>query len=388
MHGTHNPVAHESVARPSGWMYRGFKIGRHELWYASPKVQLFMVAMVCFLCPGMFNAMTGMGGGGQLSTQASDDANTALYSTFAVVGFFAGTVTNRLGIKLTLSLGGIGYCIYSASFLSYSHNQNMGFVIFAGAFLGVCAGLLWAAQGAIMMSYPPEQYKGRYISWFWIVFNLGAVVGSLIPLGQNVQNHSGPVTDGTYAAFIVLMLLGALLALGLCNADRVQREDGSHVILMKHPSWKSEFLGLWETMAMDPWVVLLFPMFFASNVFYTYQTNDMNAGYFNTRTRALNNVLYWTAQIFGAIIFGYALDVAKVRRSLRAKVALGTLFVLTFVVWGGGWAWQKNNATREQVGATGYVLIDWEDGSRFLGPMFLYLFYGFFDAAWQTTTYW
>ena len=34
--------------------------------------------------------------------------------------------------------------------------------------------------GAIMMSYPLEQSKGRYISWFWMIFNLGAVIGSLV----------------------------------------------------------------------------------------------------------------------------------------------------------------------------------------------------------------
>jgi MFS family permease len=168
------------VARPPGWKYKGFRLFGRELWYASPKVQLFMVAMVCFLCPGMFNALNGMGGGGQLSTKASDDANTAVYSTFAVVGFFAGTFANKLGLRLTLSLGGIGYCVYAASFLSYSHNKNRGFVIFAGSLLGVCAGLLWTAQGAIMMSYPPEKSKGRYISWFWMIFNLGAVIGSLV----------------------------------------------------------------------------------------------------------------------------------------------------------------------------------------------------------------
>jgi len=53
-------------------------------------------------------------------------------------------------------------------------------VIFAGALLGVCAGLLWTAQGAIMMSYPTEDLKGRYISWFWMIFNLGAVIGGLV----------------------------------------------------------------------------------------------------------------------------------------------------------------------------------------------------------------
>ncbi|KAK7747831.1 hypothetical protein SLS53_001080 [Cytospora paraplurivora] len=393
---THSNTPGAPIARPAGWMYKGFKIGKTELWYASPKMQLFMVAMVCFLCPGMYNSLTGMGGGGQLDTQVQDNANTALYSTFAVVGFFSGTFANRLGIKLTLSLGGLGYCIYAASYLSYSHTENHGFVIFAGALLGVCAGLLWTGQGAIMMSYPPEHSKGRYISWFWIIFNLGAVIGSLIPLAQNINKISGPVTDGTYAAFIVLMFVGAILALFLCDADRVQREDGSHVILMKNPSWTSEIKGLWETMYLDPWIVLLFPMFFASNTFYTYQTNDMNAAHFNTRTRALNNLLYWLAQIFGAVIFGYALDFPKVRRSLRAKIDLIVLATLTFVIWGGGYAWQEKQATRGVVEATDangdstYTgLVDWTDGGqKYVAPMFLYMFYGFFDAAWQTSIYW
>ncbi|KAF4780714.1 major facilitator superfamily transporter [Colletotrichum scovillei] len=379
------------VPRPAGFMYRGFRIGGKELWYASPRIQLFMVSFVCFLCPGMFNALGGLGGGGQVSTKASNDANTALYSTFAVAAFFAGTFANRLGLRLTLSLGGLGYCIYAASFLSYSHNQNEGFVIFAGAFLGVCAGLLWTGQGAIMMSYPSEKEKGRYISWFWMIFNLGAVIGALIPLGQNINTTSrSTVTDGTYAAFIVLMLLGAILALFMCDVPKIIREDGSKVIVMKNPSWQSEFKGLWETLAQDPWIILLFPMFFTSNVFYTYQTNDMNAPHFNTRTRSLNNLLYWSSQIIGALIFGYALDFPKVRRSVRAKASYITLFVLTMAIWGGGYAWQKKQAPRGEIeGNLDYPTIDWTDGGEaYIGPMFLYMFYGFFDACWQTSIYW
>lgn len=97
----------------------------------------------------MFNAVSGMGGGGQIDQRPANDANTALYSTFAVVGFFAGSIANTLGLRLTLGLGGLGYSIYIASFLSYSHDHNYGFTVFAGAFLGVCAGLLWTAQGKI-----------------------------------------------------------------------------------------------------------------------------------------------------------------------------------------------------------------------------------------------
>ena len=167
-------------ARGDEWVYRTRRVGGIAVpAYASPPIQLGVVAFVCFLCPGMFNAVSGLGGGGQLDPTTANNANVALYSTFSVVGFFAGTVANRLGIKLTLSFGGFGYFLYIASFLSYNHNQNAGFPIFAGALLGVCAGLLWCAQGAIMMSYPPEASKGRYISWFWMIFNLGAVIGSL-----------------------------------------------------------------------------------------------------------------------------------------------------------------------------------------------------------------
>jgi len=108
--------------------------------------------------------------------------NTALYSAFAVFGFFGGTIVNRLGVKVTLAFGGIGYCLYAISLLVSVHASVRGFNIFAGAWLGICAGLLWTAQGTIMISYPTEGQKGRYFAWFWGIFNMGAVIGSLVSL--------------------------------------------------------------------------------------------------------------------------------------------------------------------------------------------------------------
>ena len=99
-----------------------------------------------------------------------------------MVGFLAGTIVNRLGVRYSIGFGGLGYSIYAGSLLASVHENVPGFNIFAGAFLGVCAGLLWTAQGAVMMSYPPEDKKGRYIATFWIIFNLGAVIGSLVRL--------------------------------------------------------------------------------------------------------------------------------------------------------------------------------------------------------------
>jgi MFS family permease len=379
-----------SIARPAGWMHRGFRVAGKDLWYASPKVQLLMVAMVCFLCPGMYNALSGLGGAGQLDRRAQTDASTALYSVFAVVAFFSGSIANVIGIKATITFGGLGYCLYGASFLCYNHTQNYGFVVFAGAFLGLCAGMLWTGQGAIMMSYPPEQSKGRYISWFWIIFNMGAVIGSLIPLGQNINTTTnGTVSDGTYIGFIVLMVVGAVLATLLCNADKIQREDGSRVIMMKNPTFVSEFKGLIECITTQPWVIALFPMFFASNIFYTYQMNVVNGALFNVRTRSLNNLLYWVAQIVGAVIMGYALDFPKLARSTRAKASFGFLFALTFIIWGGGYDFQRQQVTREESAEDWYIeqAMDWTNGG-YIGPMFLYIFYGMYDAVWQTCIYW
>lgn len=299
------------------------------------------------------------------------------------MGFFAGSFVNRLGVKVTLAFGGIGYCIYAISLLVSLKAKVDGFNYFAGALLGVCAGLLWTAQGTIMMSYPLESEKGRAFAWFWTIFNLGGVVGSLIPLGLNInRKEAAAVQDTTYIAFIVLMFFGAVLALFLCNADKVIRSDGSRVVLMKNPSWSSEFIGLWKTIIEDPYILLLFPMFWSSNWFTTYQTNSVNGAFFNIRTRSLNSLLYWFAQMIGAIVFGNALDIERFQRTTRAKASLVVLFVLTFVIWGGGYKWQTG-FTRENKPP----LMDYEN-KAFLAPMFLYMAYGFYDAAWQCCVYW
>lgn len=376
----------ETKGKP--WMYKTIKLGPLAIpGYATPQFQIVFVALVCFLCPGMFNAVNGMGAGGQVNAHDINNANTALYSTFAGVGFFCGSIANRIGLRMTLGFGGFGYFLYVASILSYNHNQNAGFLIFAGALLGLCAGMLWTAQGAIMMSYPSEKEKGRYISRFWAIFNLGGVIGALIPLGQNIHSEAGAVSDGTYIGFMVLMACGFVLACFLCNPKYIRRSDGSGIILMKNPSWKSEILGLLQTLKSDYYIIALFPLFLASNWFYTYHFQDVNLPYFNLRTRCLNNVLYWAMQIVGAYVCGGLLDLGNMRRSIRARYALCALMALTMAVWGGGYAFQRGYTREDTLLNKSHKGVDFTEG-RYIGPMFMYMFYGFYDAAWQVTAYW
>ncbi|KAH8647350.1 major facilitator superfamily domain-containing protein [Xylariales sp. PMI_506] len=372
---------------PKGWLYHRPGIGSWKLpYFASPIIQLCYVALIFFLCPGMYNALSGLGGGGQLDATVSNNATVALYSTFATVAFFSGTVCNKLGVRITLGLGCFGYVLYISSFLCYNHTKNAGFVIAAGAILGASAALLWAAESVIMISYPPENKRGRYIGIFWMIFNLGAVIGSLVPLLQNVHStSSSSVGDGTYTAFLALTALGTVLALMICNAQNIIRGDGSRVILVQQPTWKSEFMGLLKVLKSDKYIVTLFPMFLASNWFYTYQFNDFNLARFDVRTRSLNSLMYWCAQIIGACIWGALLDLQTFSRKTRARAGLFALFAITMSLWGGGYYFQKSY-DRESASIESSK-IDWTSPT-YGGPAVLYVFYGCFDSIWQTYIYW
>ncbi|KAL1918292.1 uncharacterized protein VTP21DRAFT_2952 [Calcarisporiella thermophila] len=350
--------------------------------YNRSLYQIILVGLVCFCCPGMFNALQGMGGGGQVDHTVVDRANAALYACFSIFGFFSGGINNLLGPRLTLLIGTLGYVLYAGSLLCYNITSNGGFVVASGAILGVCAGMLWAAQGAMMMSYPDERNKGRYISIFWAIFNIGGVIGGIIPLIINLrQTSAGSVSNETYIAFIVVMALGGMLTLTLLPPHKVVRDDGSMVAVVKYPDWKAETIAILKLLTNWKLLVLI-PMCFSSNFFYTYQFNAVNGFYFNVRTRSLNNVIYWGMQILGAALFGMFLDSPRWSRRTRGYLGLAIVCLVLLPTWAGGVAFQVTYERNQPSPA-----VDWTD-RRFGGAFVLYALYGLNDALWQVFCYW
>jgi MFS family permease len=234
--------------------------------YYHPATQVAMLGLVCFMCPGLFNSLNGLGGGGQVDAQTGANANSALYATFAATAFCAGSINNILGPRLTLLLGTTGYALYIGSWLATNIHPGAGdFVIAAGALLGVCAGLLWTAQGALMMAYPTEGEKGKYIALFWGIFNLGGVVGAAVALGQNYKSTANAVGNGTYIGFLILTIMGVTIPMFMADPNKMIRTDGTRVTTLRHPSWKEEIYGLYIAMRTDPMILTLFPLFLASN---------------------------------------------------------------------------------------------------------------------------
>ncbi|KAI9025972.1 major facilitator superfamily domain-containing protein [Phycomyces nitens] len=347
----------------------------------TPLSQVILLGFICLCCPGMFNALSGLGAGGSMSSNVTlvDSSNGALYGCFAIVGFFAGSVTNTIGVKATLTIGSIGYALYSAAFWVYDAKQISGFVIAAGAILGCCAGVFWSAQGAIMMSYPEEKNKGKYVAVFWALFNFGGILGSVIALGLNLKNQAGGVSTGTYTAFVVIMLIGVVVSLALAPPSSVVRPDGSKIAIAKSAHWTKEVKGalmIWKEWRM----MALIPAFLASNWFYAYQFR-INAIYFDPSTRALNDLMYWAFQIVGSILLGFLLDYQGMSRRGRGLVGLAIIFAIVMAVWAGGFAFQLTFSNDFN------TPIHW-DHPNFGGPFVLFLLYGLSDSLYQSYMYW
>ena len=130
-------------------------------------------------------------------------------------------------------------------------------MICAGAVLGLCAGLLWTAQGSLMLSYATENQKGRMIAVFWSIFNAGGVIGAAVAAILNHGSREDQVSDATYVGFLVLTALGTFIPLFMTDPRKMIRTDGTRVGTPRHPSWRIEFYSLWIALKTDPMILLL-----------------------------------------------------------------------------------------------------------------------------------
>jgi hypothetical protein len=236
-----------------------------------------------------------------------------------------------------------------------------------------------------MTTYVDESQKGRAIAVFWIIFNLGGGVGSLASFGLNFHSKSGTVSDSTYIALMVIMLVGWVLGLFICSPSRIKLAQLHAAIETEKRTLKATLMQAVQTVCT--WrVACMIPLFFCANVFYSYQQNDVNGLTFNIRTRSLNGAFYWMAQMLGGLLIGIILDLPFLGRPMRAKVGWAVLFVTGMAIWGGGYAFQKWEDRRQAAGLK--QDIDYMQGSLSTGPIFLYIFYGAYDSLWQGFCYW
>ncbi|ORX64766.1 MFS general substrate transporter [Basidiobolus meristosporus CBS 931.73] len=374
------------------------RIGKFR--YNSPMTQVVLIGFVCFCCPGMFNCINGMGAGGQQAGNTATNGNVALYCTFAVFGVFGGAFYNYFGIRSCLLGGGVTYALYTGSLLYvrktaykidgviYNTPNAEAFVITTSAILGIGAGILWTAQGVIMMSYPNEADKGKCVAVFWVIFNMGGVMGAWIPFGLDYHNTGGGASYSTYVAFLCIMCCGAAMGILLLPPEKIVRNDGSRVQVEKFQNAFTEAKAI-LLLFMDKNMLLLTPVSIASNWFYTYQFNDVNSALFDNRSNSFNNAFYWFFQMIGAMIIGSFLDYKGLSRRTRAIYGLCGVWACIMIIWGGGLGMQAQYSRYSLHHDGMYQKYDFiRDRSFFWPRWFLYCCYGLLDAATQSYAYW
>lgn len=334
----------------------------------------------------MYNALTGLGGSGQVDSTVAANATVALLSTTAATALFVvGPIFSWVGPRWCFLIGGWTYALYSGSLLDFNHHANGAFVITAGAILGVGASFIWIVQGAIMTTYVEESQKGRAIAVFWVIFNLGGGIGSLASFGLNFHSTKGTVTDSTYIALMVIMIFGWLLGFFICSPSSIRLAQLHAAVETERHTVRGSIDTAVRTV-MKWRVACMLPLFFSANVFYSYQQNNVNGLTFNIRTRSLNGALYWIAQMLGGLVIGLILDLPWLDRPARARLGWATVFVTGMAIWGGGYSFQRWEDNRLARGLK--QDIDYSQGSISTGPIFLYIFYGAYDALWQGFCYW
>ena len=69
----------------------------------------------------MYNALTGLGGSGQVDSTVAANANVALLATTAATALFvAGPVFSWVGPRVCFMIGGWTYALYSGSLLNFN----------------------------------------------------------------------------------------------------------------------------------------------------------------------------------------------------------------------------------------------------------------------------
>ena len=169
-----------------------------------------------------------------------------LYATFTVFCFLAPPITNKIGTRLALFIGILGYAVLVGCSMGYylynasdddrdDDDEGVGgwVIILGGAINGIGAALLWTAQGRLMLQYSDGgSDSARIFAIFWSIFNVSAVLGGFITFGY-FSSSAADANFNLFVIFLILIVAGAAgsLLLKPPHAVVIGRRAGSAPLL-------------------------------------------------------------------------------------------------------------------------------------------------------------
>ncbi|KAJ4987136.1 duf895 domain membrane protein [Stagonosporopsis vannaccii] len=323
-------------------------------WYRGVFFQATVVGLCAFAAPGLWNAMQSVGAGGQQTPYLVMAGNAVLFTLMTFTCLSGSVLINHVGLRYTMAIGTTGYALYSAALYQNNRYGTQWFIYLGSAACGITAGFFWAAEGAIMLSYPPPESRGRYLAYWLAYRNSGAILGGAINLAFNYSGRSlGKLDWKTYIVFVVLQCLGPAVAMLLSNPEQVQRKNGTKVKTMPKIPAKVE---LKETLRLllRKEMFLLIPYFCYVTWSLPYIGSYMSL-YFSVRSRALASLATALAQVLATGIMGSFLDWKRL--SINQRACFGFLGMM--ILSGGVWIWAIVIQHKYQ---RNKPALDWADG--------------------------
>ncbi|KAK9414889.1 putative Major facilitator superfamily (MFS) profile domain-containing protein [Seiridium unicorne] len=307
-------------------------------WYRGVFLNATIVGISAFAAPGLWNAMNSVGAGGQQTPYLVMAGNAILFAIMTFTCLAGSLMVNRFGYRIALIYGTVGYVIYSAALYTNNRYGTVWFIYLGSAACGVSAGIFWATEAAIMLSYPEPEKRGRYLAYWLTYRNSGSILGGIINLAFNYQGLStGKLDWRTYIVFIVLQCLGPAASFLLSPADKVQRRNGTRLQAAERVSDKNELRGRLQVLLRKDFLLISYLSL-----------------YFSVRSRALASIVSALAQVVATLIFGAFLDWTKFDLNKRARY--GYIFMMALT--GGCWIWGtivQNKYTHHK------PALDWDD---------------------------
>ncbi|KAK8055598.1 MFS general substrate transporter [Apiospora rasikravindrae] len=289
-------------------------------FYRSVLAQMIICGVIALLGPGLWNANNSLGAGGALLPYLVNGGNSLVFGLMGLFCILSPVFVNWIGVRNTLIAGTLGWSIYSAALYQNNRFGTEWFVMLGAAICGISAGLYWAAEGAIVLSYPEHAKRGRYLA-LWLGFkNSGQLLGGAINLGLNAKTAtSGKVSWVTLLVFVILQACSLPLAFLLSPPEKARRSDGSRIVVEARTTAREQLRQLWRT-ATTKQIGLLLPVFFSCWFYWGYASTYLTL-YFSVRARALASFLSAVTGTIACALFGLFLD--SPRLSVRTRIRAG-----------------------------------------------------------------
>ena len=358
-------------------------------------------------------------------TRLGSETEASLYLSFTFFCFLSPAVTNKVGPKMTMFFGCLGYgCLVAASlfyFESGSDTKLNWVVVLGGVMNGVGAALLWTAQGRLIMQYSDGTDNGFLFSIFWALFNLSALVGGLLTFfyfGSSDSDDDDSDSDEAkgsstlYIVFLCFILAGTVGTQLLKNPEEVKKWRGSKTNLpllaeetqQMSPTRKRSrsrsrsksrqgdeessdwFQEMKETIALFKTrrMVLLFFLFLYTGYNQPYQLTVFGNRFFMLQTNGLEIIVFYLSEIIGGLYVGSMLDRSSSQRSAakRCLLLFAVVTSLSFLL-----CYFQERPCAFSGDDKCVKKINYYDKEAVV-PTIIYALWGFSDSQIQTYSYW